>query len=461
MSENENRAQNPRVFVSYSWDSPEHRLWVESLAQELRKSGIDARLDAWRDESQSIDDFMMVELERADFVLAICTPEFKRKIVDNAEGSATASGFEMGTAAALRRLGGKEVIPVLRSGEWTESAPSSLVSYRFYDFSKSDVSEEFTQLRDRLLGHIRRPPELGEASGPAAAPELPDIFAKGLTPEPQPTAPPAAANTPRSGPPTEQPAQVIIQQAPAGYSKGKVWGTVGAIILVLVVLWNIAPDPEETSNAAPQSVAGLDQSESSSPTTPEQSQGVPQANPSVNSQDIDLEALSAALEEIDPADLVHPQDRWGSHQTGTLCTVSKEVAPGAWLVITYETQHQLYAIATYDNSLWPALGAQHNTPYPRQVVFQLDDDFSTAMYTQVIGYEWNGHRGVYRYFNDSDYIEDLEIYEFLNLYHYDEQNPQDYINNPITGLDLTGSIDGIDRFMSCVEELRQQSSFSE
>ena len=66
MSDNENRAQNPRVFVSYSWDSPEHRLWVESFAQELRKSGIDARLDAWRDERQSIDDFMMVEVVHWD-----------------------------------------------------------------------------------------------------------------------------------------------------------------------------------------------------------------------------------------------------------------------------------------------------------------------------------------------------------------------------------------------------------
>jgi len=64
-------SENPRVFISYSWDSPEHKLWVESFAQELRKEGIDARLDAWRDEDQSIDDFMMVELERAACVLAM------------------------------------------------------------------------------------------------------------------------------------------------------------------------------------------------------------------------------------------------------------------------------------------------------------------------------------------------------------------------------------------------------
>lgn len=414
MSEHENRARNPRVFISYSWDSPEHRLWVESFAQELRKSGIDARLDAWRDESQSIDDFMMVELERADFVLAICTPDFKRKIVENAEGTATASGFEMGTAAALRRMGGKDVVPVLRAGEWTEAAPSSLLSYRFYDFTQADVSGEFTQLRDRLLGHIRRPPELGKASGPAAAPELPDIFAKGQEPEPQPTAPPVSApegNSARSGPTSEslqQPSQIIIQQVPTGYSKAKVWGTVGAVFLGLVVLWNITPDPEMTSDAAPQSMAGPEQSAT---------------------------------------------DRWTSTQTGTSCAVSKEVAPGSWLQLTYETGNNRYSIASYDNNIWPALGVQAGVPYPRQVVFQLDDDVSTAKLFRVTGYDWSGYLGVYIWIDNSAYIEDLADYYFLNLYHYDAENPQDYVNQPILSLDLTGSIDGIDRFMNCVAGL--------
>ncbi len=123
MTENNNHV-NPRVFISYSWDSPEHKLWVESLAGELRNCGIDARLDSWRDESQSIDDFMMIELERADYVVVICTPQFKRKIVENAEGGAgTASGFEMGTAAALRRSRGKDIIPVL-----TLAVPALLIS---------------------------------------------------------------------------------------------------------------------------------------------------------------------------------------------------------------------------------------------------------------------------------------------------------------------------------------------
>ena len=39
--------QAPKLFISYSWTSPEHKQWVLDLAKDLRKSGVDALLDAW------------------------------------------------------------------------------------------------------------------------------------------------------------------------------------------------------------------------------------------------------------------------------------------------------------------------------------------------------------------------------------------------------------------------------
>lgn len=247
MTENNNHV-NPRVFISYSWDSPEHKLWVESLARELRNCGIDARLDSWRDESQSIDDFMMIELERADYVVVICTPQFKRKIVENAEGVAsTASGFEMGTAAALRRSRGKDIIPVLRAGDWVDAAPSSLLSYRYYDFTQSDISNIFVQLRDRLLGHHRRPPKMGVPSGPAAKPELPDIFASGSR-SAATTQTAQAAATPAPPPQSSSiPSQPQGVAAPAPVSSGKKWMFVGAgAVITMVVLLSLVPTDEET-----------------------------------------------------------------------------------------------------------------------------------------------------------------------------------------------------------------------
>ena len=37
----------PKVFISYSWSSPEHEQFVLDLATQLRESGIDAILDKW------------------------------------------------------------------------------------------------------------------------------------------------------------------------------------------------------------------------------------------------------------------------------------------------------------------------------------------------------------------------------------------------------------------------------
>lgn len=37
----------PKLFISYSWGSPDHEQWVIKLATELRESGIDIILDKW------------------------------------------------------------------------------------------------------------------------------------------------------------------------------------------------------------------------------------------------------------------------------------------------------------------------------------------------------------------------------------------------------------------------------
>ena len=40
-------AEHPKVFISYSHDSPEHRRWVSEFSAKLRHNGVDAILDQW------------------------------------------------------------------------------------------------------------------------------------------------------------------------------------------------------------------------------------------------------------------------------------------------------------------------------------------------------------------------------------------------------------------------------
>ena len=39
--------ESPKVFISYSWTTPEHKQRVLDIATELVESGIDAILDKW------------------------------------------------------------------------------------------------------------------------------------------------------------------------------------------------------------------------------------------------------------------------------------------------------------------------------------------------------------------------------------------------------------------------------
>lgn len=74
--------ESPRVFISYSHDnSPTHCDQVLALAQQLRKDGIAAELDQFhQDELQHWPSWCAEQMQNADFVLCICTDEYRRRV---------------------------------------------------------------------------------------------------------------------------------------------------------------------------------------------------------------------------------------------------------------------------------------------------------------------------------------------------------------------------------------------
>ena len=97
----------PKVFISYSHDSPGHKRWVAELAVQLRHKGIDAILDQWDlSPGEDVTRFMEEGLRSADRVLMICTSEYVRK----ANAGQGGVGYErmIVTAALIRDLGTKK-----------------------------------------------------------------------------------------------------------------------------------------------------------------------------------------------------------------------------------------------------------------------------------------------------------------------------------------------------------------
>lgn len=75
-----NKSQHPKVFISYSWDSQEHKNSVLDLAERLRMHGIDCIIDQFEvSPAEGWLNWMLNQIEQSDFVLLVCTEKYYRR----------------------------------------------------------------------------------------------------------------------------------------------------------------------------------------------------------------------------------------------------------------------------------------------------------------------------------------------------------------------------------------------
>lgn len=80
MTDEPDRNTAPRVFISYSHDSPEHVESVLNLSDRLRADGIDCHVDQYEMFPQyGWPRWMMQQIENAAFVLVVCTETYNEK----------------------------------------------------------------------------------------------------------------------------------------------------------------------------------------------------------------------------------------------------------------------------------------------------------------------------------------------------------------------------------------------
>jgi hypothetical protein len=171
----------PRAFISYSWDSEEHKLWVRDLAIRLRQDGVDVMLDQWgAAPGDQLPEFMEHSLREHDFILIICTPQYKRK----SDGRIGGVGYEghIMTAELFTVRNNRKFIPILRHTNWEEAAPSWLQGRYYIDLSQPDRFEATYQdllttlhgqrLQAPPLGKPPKPKALASQSSPEARPQL-------------------------------------------------------------------------------------------------------------------------------------------------------------------------------------------------------------------------------------------------------------------------------------------------
>jgi len=161
----------PRIFVTYSHDSEEHKDRVREFSTFLRSEvGLDVHLDQWYDaERRDWSAWAVEHLTEADFILVIASPEYKRR----ADGGAPpdvgrGSQFE---AAILRdnltrnlRRETARILPVVLPGRSVDEIPVFLNAHSTTHFLVDEISHRgVASLLAAISGHGQYPiPPRGE-----------------------------------------------------------------------------------------------------------------------------------------------------------------------------------------------------------------------------------------------------------------------------------------------------------
>ncbi len=154
-------SRTPKVFMSYSWDTPEHQEWVKALAAKLRSHGVDVTLDHWAlAPGDQLPKFMETAVRENEHVLIVCTPKYKQKS-DDRKGGVGYEGDIM-TAEVLNEQNARKFIPLIKQGEWKEAAPSWLAGRFYLDFRGDPYSDQtYNELLNNLYGTKEQAPPLG------------------------------------------------------------------------------------------------------------------------------------------------------------------------------------------------------------------------------------------------------------------------------------------------------------
>lgn len=154
---------HPVVFISYSWDSDEHKAWVRKLSDDLReKHSVFTLLDQYNRGGYDLISFMTQAVENADRVLLIGTPEYKRKS-ELYDGGGVKYEDQLITIELYHKMGTSKFVPVLRSGKFDTSFRSLIETRTGYDLRDDNSYEEMlNQLAADLWNNpVNAAPALG------------------------------------------------------------------------------------------------------------------------------------------------------------------------------------------------------------------------------------------------------------------------------------------------------------
>lgn len=150
----------PKVFISYSWESKDHSDWVNSLADKLLADGIEAIIDSYDvSPGDRLPKFMESSIKDSDYVIIICTEEYKRKANNREKGV----GYESHIISAelYNNHNDRKFIPIIRQGDFNTAIPTYLDGKLAIDLRGNPFNE--TSYKDFIASifKVEKKPKVG------------------------------------------------------------------------------------------------------------------------------------------------------------------------------------------------------------------------------------------------------------------------------------------------------------
>jgi hypothetical protein len=160
--------ETPKIFISYSWTTPQHEDWVINLAERLVSDGVDVIIDKWNlKEGHDKYNFMETMVKSPDIqkVLIILDKKYSEKAEKRAGGVGTET--QIISPKIYGDVSQEKFIPIVAEKDENGNAfvPTFLESRIYIDLSDDD---KFEENYESLLRNIyQRPayskPKIGKA----------------------------------------------------------------------------------------------------------------------------------------------------------------------------------------------------------------------------------------------------------------------------------------------------------
>lgn len=161
-------SQPPKVFISYSWDSPKHKDDVLELANSLLDDGIDCNIDQYEvSPPEGWPHWMRNQVDQSDFVLVVCTEQYKRRFQGKEEiGKGKGVTWEGAIINQLiyDQVTNTKFIPIIFSPQ-QDSIPTELRRFTYYLLNTENLDSDkgYENLYRHLTNQpLNKKPQLGK-----------------------------------------------------------------------------------------------------------------------------------------------------------------------------------------------------------------------------------------------------------------------------------------------------------